>query len=127
MTQPFITDIFRALHYRCLTPIRINHEYQISRKARNIFYHINRKYLKPIELGMFIRQLNPNSLYYYLDTDWLKNFFKIWEGLEMYINNKWREDDSDYLKEFKDFYDQIKANEYKPVKYEFKKLSPFRF
>lgn len=117
-----ITTEFRELHRNCIRDKRSNLD---QLEAQNIFTDYFKKNLTAENLAGFIQHSQPEKKYFNINTEWLQTFFPTMLEFEDYLNydEKLREQKNEY-EEFIQFYTLAKANNYKPIVFEFSYLKP---
>lgn len=103
-------------------------EESINPIARQIAIENFKEKVHECDLGRFIKQTNPGSLYYNLAEEaWSFAFETIHELENWFKTSDSINRDSDCFKEFYNFYKETKEKDFKPVVFDFKLLAPVRY
>jgi len=126
-----ITQDFRRLHSACIEliePNNISKPTRIQPRAEELFQKHFKRYLTSEDLASFIKHVNPGEEFFMLNEEWIRHFFKddVQFGKYLKIAKNLERSHGAY-KEFMEFYEKVKQNEYPAIEYKFRFLKPSRW
>jgi Cdc6-like AAA superfamily ATPase len=127
-THNKITKEFRFLHSNCInTATTFSSDFPITDEANALFKKYYLDNLSGCDLAGFIRHSKPESDYFEINQNWLQTFFPAptWPEFENYlkVSETIRKEKECYV-EFMQFYELVKASDYKSVEFVFQYLKP---